>query len=236
MPVNGLMPFVASGGGGVIGTLWGKEVVHLMPWEVIVVFAFVFVVIGFGRGVRAELWITTFIVIAFAVLRIAGDTLIVWSNRIYKLTRFALAGGIIAENPIEIWQQFADMPPLIETDVEKLLFRMSLFLVLYLVGLIIGRISVRKKLVPVSLQLVRKLPHLGERLLGAVLGGVNGFLIAFFVLPQVLPADKKTVIIIPKTSTVTEFMTQNLVNVAVAVLVIIILLGLMATGGIRQRG
>lgn len=230
------MPVVASGGQGLIGTLLGDEVVQLMPLEVIILFSAVFVVVGFIRGVRAEAWVTALIVIAFIILRVWGDTLITYTNRIYRLTRFALAGGIIAEDPIEIWQQFVDMPPLIESDVEKLLFRMTLFLTLYLVGLIVGRIAVQRRLIPVSFQLIRQLPDLGERLLGAVLGGANGFLIAFFVLPQVLPAEKETVIVVPKTRIVTEFMTENLVNVAFAVLVIIILLGLMATGGIRQRG
>lgn len=154
----------------------------------VILFSVVFVVVGFMRGVRAEAWSTTFILIAFILLHLAGDTLITWTNRIYKLSRFALAGGIIAENPVEMWQKFADKPPLIETDVEQLLFRMGLFLGLYLLGLIIGRLSVQRALMPVSLQLVRKLPDLGERLMGAVVGGVNGFLIAFFVLPQVLPA------------------------------------------------
>ncbi len=219
-----------------ISTLLGKETVQLMPLEVIVLFSIVFIVMGFIRGVRAEAWVTAFILIAFAILRIAGDTLIVWTNRIYRLTRFALAGGIIAENPIEIWQKFAEKPPLIETDVEKILFRMGLFLALYLLGLILGRFTVKRTLVPVGVQLIRKLPDLGERFMGAVLGGVNGFLIAFFVLPQVLPADKETVIIVPKTSVVTQYMTENLVNIAFVILVIIILLGLMATGGIRQRG
>jgi hypothetical protein len=231
-----MMPIVASGGDGMIGALLGEGTVQLMPLEVIVLFSIVFIVVGFIRGVRSEAWITTFILIAFAVLRIAGDTLITYTNRIYRLTRFALAGGIIAENPVEIWQQFADKPPLIETEVEKLLFRMALFLALYLFGLILGRFTVKRTLVPVGFQLIRKLPDLGERFLGAVLGGVNGFLIAFFVLPQVLPAEKETVIVIPKTSVVTDFMTENLANVAFVVLIIIILMGLMATGGIRQRG
>lgn len=231
-----LMPIIASGGGGPVGTLWREEAVQLMPLEVIVLFSIVFVVVGFVRGVRAEAWITVFVLIAFAFLRLAGDTLIIWTNRIYRLSRFALAGGIIAENPVEIWQKFADNPPLIETEVEKLLYRMTLFVALYLVGLIIGRVSVQRELVPVSLRLVRKLPDLGERVMGAILGGVNGFLIAFFVLPRVLPADKETVIVVPKTSIVTEFMTENIVNVAFVILVVIILLGLMATGGIRQRG
>lgn len=231
-----MMPVVASGGGGMINSILGEKVVQLMPLEVIILFSVVFIVIGFLRGVRAEAWATALIVMAIVILRVWGDTLITYTNRIYRLTRFALAGGIIAEDPIAIWQRFAEMPPLIESDVEKLLFRVSLFLTLYLIGLIIGRIAVRRRLIPVGFQLIRQLPDLGERLLGAVLGGVNGFLIAFFVLPQVLPAEKETVIVVPRTRIVTEFMTENLVNVAVVVLVIIILLGLMATGGLRQRG
>lgn len=219
-----------------INTILGDEAVQLMPLEVIVLFSIVFIVVGFTRGVRAEGWITAFILIAFVILRVLGDTLITWANRIYKLTRFALAGGIIAENPVEIWQQFADKPPLIESDTEKLLFRMALFLVLYLLGFVIGRIAVQRTLEPVGFRLIRKLPDLGERLLGAVLGAVNGFLIAFFVLPRVLPAEKETVIVIPKTSIVAEFMAENLINVVFVVIVMVILLGLMATGGIRQGG
>lgn len=217
-----------------IDTILSDETVQLMPLEVVVLFSAIFIIIGFIRGVRAEVWITVFILVAFLVLQVAGDTLITWTNRIYRLTRFALAGGIIAENPVEIWEDFADLPPLIESDGEKLLFRITLFLVLYLLGLIIGRIAVRRKLVPVGFQLIRKLPDLGERLLGAVLGAVNGFLIALFVLPRVLPAQKETIIVVPETNVVTDFMSDNIVNVGFVVLVIIILLGLMATGGIRQ--
>ncbi|MBS1252463.1 MAG: hypothetical protein MAG451_01502 [Anaerolineales bacterium] len=230
-----LMRTIALSGGGVIGTIMGDETVQLMPLELIVLFSALFIVVGFIRGVRAEGWITAFIVFAFVILRIAGDTLTTWANRIYKLSRFGLAGGIIAENPVEIWEETVNMSPLIETDVEKVLFRMALFLALYLLGLVAGRIAVKRVLVPVGFGLIRELPDLGERLLGAVLGAVNGFLIAFFVLPRVLPARKETVIVVPETSVVTDFMNENVVNAAFAVVVIIILLGLMATGGIRQR-
>lgn len=219
-----------------LDTILGDGTVQLMPLQVIVLFSIVFIVIGFVRGVRAEAWITVFIVAAFVVLGVFGETLITWTNRIYRLTRFALAGGIIAEDPVAIWQQFADNPPLLESDVEKIMFRMALFLILYLAGFILGRIAVRRTLEPVGFRLIRKLPDLGERLMGAVLGGVNGFLIAFFVLPRVLPAEKETVIVVPKTSIVTDFMSENLVNVAFAVIVIVILLGLTATGGLRQGG
>lgn len=229
------MPTAVFSGGGLIGTLLRDEAVQLMPLEVIVLFCAVFVVMGFARGVRAEVWVTAFILIAFLVLRVSGETLITYANRTYKLSRFALAGGIIAENPVEIWQQFADSPPLIESETEKLMFRVAVFLVLYLLGLIVGRVTVERALTPVGLQLIRELPDLGERVLGAVVGGVNGFLVAFFVLPRILPAEQETVIVVPETNTIAEFMSNNVVNIAFVMVVIIILLGLMASGGIRQR-
>lgn len=217
-----------------MSTLLSDETVQLMPLEVVALFAVVFIVFGFVRGVRAEAWITTFILLTFVVLETFGDTLTTWANRVYRLSRFALAGGIIAENPVDIWQEFANAPPLIETGSEQVLFRLSVLLALYLLGTIIGRLTVKRTLEPVGLRLVRKLPDLGERLLGALLGGVNGFLIAFFVLPRVLPADKETVIVLPKTTVVTDYMNENIVNVGFVVIVIVVLLGLMATGGIRQ--
>lgn len=229
------MPIFAYGGGGVVDGI-KDDVVQLMPLEVVVLFSVIFIIVGFARGVRAEAWVTAFILIAFLVLRILGDTLIAWSNRIYKLMRFALAGGIIAENPVEIWEQFADNPPLIETDAEQMMFRIAVLLALYFLGLIVGRIAVRRELVPIGFQLVRRLPDLGERLMGGILGAVNGFLIALFVLPRVLSERKETVIIVPETGSVTNFMDENVANVAFVVLIIIILLGLMASGGARQGG
>lgn len=219
-----------------MGTLLGDEVVRLMPLELIVLFCGLFAILGFTRGVRAETWVMAFILIAFVVLQTLGDTVVKYANQIYRLLGFALAGGIIADNPVEIWQRFAGKPPLIETETEKVLFRLALFLLFYLLGLLAGRIAVRRKLTPLGFRLIRQLPDLGERLLGTVLGAVNGFLIAMFVLPRVLPAEKETVIVVPKTRVITDFMTENLGNIAFAVIVVIILLGLMATGGIRQRG
>jgi hypothetical protein len=230
------MPIVAFDGGGIMDAILGRQVVQLMPLEVVFLFSIMFIVIGFVRGVRAEAWSTVFILVSFTVLALAGDTLIVWSNRIYKLSRFALAGGIVAEDPVTIWQQFADDPPLIETDFEKILFRMTLFMGFFLLGFILGRIRVRRSLVPVSVQLIRQLPDLGERLLGAILGGMNGFLIAYFVLPIVVPVDRETIIVVPENQAIAEAMAQNLANVAFVIIVIVILLGLMASGGIRGRG
>lgn len=213
----------------------GNDIVRLMPLEVVILFSSVFVVVGFTRGVRTEAWITVFLLIVFAILRVWGDTLITYTNRIYRLSRFALAGGIIAENPVEVWQQFADMPPLIESDTEKLLFHIALLLMFYLLGVTIARFRVQRTLVPVGFQLIRQLPDLGERLLGAVLGGANGFLIAFFMFAQVMPAKEEIAIVMPETKVITEFMSENLFNILFVMIVIVILLGLMASGGIRQQ-
>jgi hypothetical protein len=229
------MPIVASGGSG-MGTLFGYDVLQLMPLEVVLLFSAIFIILGFVRGVRAEAWTTAFIILAFVVLRVLGETLVAWTSRFYRLARFGLAGGIVAENPVEIWEQFADAPPLIETDFERLVFRMVLFLALYLIGLFVARAAVDRSLEPVGFGLIRRLPDLGERLMGALLGAVNGFLVALFVLPAVLPATGETVIVVPQTTTVSAFLRENLINVAFIIVVIAIVLGLMASGGLRQRG
>lgn len=228
------MPIVASG--GATGTAVGYDVLQLMPLELVLLFSAIFIILGFVRGVRAEAWTTAFVILSFLVLSLLGDTLVAWANRFYKLGRFALAGGIVAENPVDIWQQFADAPPLIDTEFERLAFRMVLFLTLYVIGLFVARAAVSRSLEPVGFGLIRRLPDLGERLLGALLGAVNGFLIALFVLPQVLPTTGETLIVVPETTTVAAFLRENLINVAFIIVVIAIVLGLMASGGLRQRG
>jgi hypothetical protein len=230
-----MMPVLASGSGGA-GTVFNLDVLQLMPLEVVLLFSVIFIIVGFLRGVRAEAWTTAFIVLAFIVLGLFGDALVAWANRFYKLTRFALAGGIVAENPVEIWQQFADSPPLIETDFERMVFRIAVFLTLYLIGLFVARAAVSRSLAPIGFGLIRRLPDLGERVMGALLGAVNGFLVALFVLPQVLPATRRTVIVVPQTTAVSDFLQENLINVAFIIVVIAIVLGLMASGGLRQRG
>ena len=216
--------------------VWGTEVVELMPIQVVLQFSFTFIIIGFLRGVRVESWSTACILLTYLVLWVADETLITWTNRFYKLTRFGLAGGIVADNPVDIWQEYADDPPIIETENEQVLFRMTIFLALFLFGWIIARVRVQRALAPVNLGLIRELPDLGERALGAVLGGVNGYLIGYYVLPVIRPAETETIIIVPESDVITEFMTRNLANVGFVILVVIILLGLMASGGIRQRG
>jgi len=217
-------------------TLLQDPRIELMPLEVLALVGAVFVLIGFSRGVRAELWATGMIVLGHVVLRAFGDDLIKWTNRFYKLFLFGIRGGPFAEDPIEIWNKIKDAPPLVGTDQEKLLFSVVVFLGFYLLGFVMGRRRVAKKLTPVSLGLLRNFGDLMERLLGGVIGFVNGFLVAGFVLPRVLPARERTVVVVPSTEVVTSFMTQHLVNIAVTVLIIVILLGLMASGGIRQRG
>ena len=217
-------------------TLLQDPRIELMPLEVLVLVGAVFVVIGFARGVRAELWVTGMITLGYVVLRAFGGDLIKWTNRFYKLFLFGIRGGPFAENPVEVWNKVKDAPPLVGTEREKLLFSVGVFLAFYLLGLTLGRRRTAKRLTPVGLGLLRSFEDLFERILGGVLGFVNGFLIAAFVLPRLLPARERTVVVVPSTDVVTQFMAQHLVNIGVVVLIIVILLGLMASGGIRQRG
>ena len=216
--------------------LLGSGKIELMPLEFLTIIGVVFAVIGFARGVRAELWVTSMVVLGYVVLHFFTDDLIAWTNRFHRLFLFGIRGGPFVEDPIEIWNKIREAPPLVETEADKLLFSVIVFLGFYLLGFLLGRRVVKRKLTPVSLGLLRNFGDLMERVLGIGVGFVNGFLVAGFVVPRVLPAERRTEIVIPSTEVVTQFMAQNLVNVAVFVLVVVILLGLMASGGLRQRG
>ena len=217
-------------------TLLQDPRIELMPLELLVLVGTLFVVIGFARGVRAELWVTGTIVLGYVVLQAFGDDLVKWTNRFYRLFLFGIRGGPFVEDPIAVWNRVRDAPPLVGTERERLLFSVAVFLAFYLLGFTMGRRRVARQLTPVSLRLLRNFGDLMERVLGGVIGFVNGFLVAGFVLPRVLPARERTVVVMPSTEVVTQFMAQHMVNIAVAVLIIVILLGLMASGGIRQRG
>jgi hypothetical protein len=210
--------------------------IELMPLEFLAVIGVVFAVIGFVRGVRAELWVTGMVMLGYVILHFFTDDLIAWTNRFYRLFLFGIRGGPFVEDPIEIWNKIRKAPPLIETEADRLWFSVIVFLGFYLLGFFLGRQIVKRKLAPISLGLLRNFGDLMERVLGIGVGFVNGFLVAGFVVPRVLPAERRTVIVIPSTEVVTQFMARNLVNVAVLVLVVVILLGLMASGGLRQRG
>ncbi len=202
------------------------------PFLVILTLIAVFVILGFLRGLVREVILTLFILGAITIMTNRFDSLVAWVNRLYRMTMFVLKGGIAAENPVAVWENVKKLSPLVETAQERLVFQVAMMGAALIAGYIVGNLTSRQRLAPVSLSLLWRPADLIPRLLGAIGGAVNGYLVINYLLPKVL-TEPTTVIIVP-TAKVSDVLQINMTNVAIAILVIIIIIGLQASGS-RSR-
>lgn len=192
----------------------------------------VFILLGFLRGLARELILTFFIIIAQVLLNRYFDSLVAWANRLYRMAFFALKGGLASDDPLAIWNSIQAMRPLVETQQDKVTFTLATLGAALIFGYIIGNVFSRGKLAPVGISLLWRPGALLPRLLGAVGGAVNGYLIVNYVVPRLL-TEPRAVIVVPATK-VSNVLQINLVNVAIALLVIIVIVGLQASGSRRR--
>jgi hypothetical protein len=184
----------------------------------------VFGLIGFLRGVAREIITTVGIIIAYLVI-VAGESFLLdWTNKFHKLAVFALRGGLTADDPTAIWPEVRDLPALIETDGEKLIFRVFVFVLLVVLAYIVGNRLLSSRAATFGpLAIYPGLPIV-SRLLGLTAGLIDGYLIAYFVIPEVFP-EGETIIRLP-TGTVAGFLSQNVVFVFIGFVVVLIVYGL----------
>jgi len=192
--------------------------------HVLVAVGAVFGLIGFLRGVAREVITTIGIIIAYLIVRWGESFLIGWTNRFFKMAIFAVRGGLVADDPTAIWAQVRELPPLIEAEGEKLIFKLVVFAALVILAYIVGNRLLPARKVPFGPLVIYAGPSLPSRLLGLAAGVMNGYLIAYFVIPQAFPKPE-TVIKVP-TEAVVKFLNQNLPLVFIGLVVILIVLGL----------
>jgi len=194
----------------------------------------VFILIGFYRGLVRELILTLFIIGAQFILTHRFDSLVAWVNRLYRMFLFALKGGLVADDPVAIWTSVRKLPPLVETQQEKLAFTIAFLAGAVILGYVVGNGLVKAKLPSVGIPLLWRPRALLPHILGALGGAVNGYLIVNYLLPRLL--TKPTTVIIVPAGKVSDLLQINLINVAIAILLIIIIVGLQASSGRRQQG
>jgi uncharacterized membrane protein len=184
----------------------------------------VFGLMGFLRGVAREIITTIGIIIAYVVIRWGESFLMRWTNKFHKLVVFAFRGGLTADDPTAIWPQVRDLPGLIESDGEKLMFRLFVFVSLVILAYIVGNRFLSSRTDTFGPLAIYPGLSLLSRLLGLTTGLIEGYLIAYFVLPEVFP-EAETVIRLP-TGDVAGFLGQNVAFVFVGFLVVLIAFGL----------
>lgn len=168
-----------------------------------------FGLVGLKRGVDRELFSMLGIALAMWLASNVGPSLAPLVNRLYKLARFALTGGLTSSEPTTAWQTAKAWPDLIRTpgDVQ--------WLVVGFFGLVIslfyawGQSRVRPPQTAIS------------RFLGLVAGGINGFLVAYFLFPTLFP-QPRAVITLP--SGQINATLSNRQTIALAIVVFTVLL------------
>ncbi|MDI7274786.1 MAG: CvpA family protein [Anaerolineae bacterium] len=142
-----------------------------------------FAVLGYRRGILRELLAATAIVLATVISPWLGTVLKPWVNRFYKLAMFARFGGLTSDDLTEPLARLKELPPLIQTadDVRRL--GIVLFLLIVALAYLIGQKRVKG---PASRM---------QRVMGAVMGGINGYALFQIVLPMFLTAQFVVVVV-----------------------------------------
>lgn len=183
----------------------------------------VFAYLGFRRGVNRELLLTLGIVLGILLSPRMALILTPWVNRFYRLGRFALSGGLFSDNPAAAWQAASGLDDLVESPRDQLILTLVIFSSFVLLFFIIGR-----KRLPLGKTLIL-------RVLGALAGAVNGFLIAYFLSPHLLNVYETTVILPSQELRTTLTATETIARAVFVFLAVMIAFGLYNARGSRKR-
>ena len=181
-----------------------------------------FGLMGLRRGAFRELLALAGVFLAMVVGRWGAPFLAPWVNRFYKLGMFALKGGLAADDPASVLAEMGDLTPLVATDSDRLILGTIAFALIVLAFYLLGEFVVDPP------------ETWSQRLSGIVLAGASGYFIAYFLAPRHLPAPETTIRF--STEGLLDLLTQNLIKVVLAFVIILIVLGLqMSTKPRRDR-
>ncbi len=141
----------------------------------------VFALIGFRRGVSRELATLMGVAISFLLVTHLLDNMTPWVNKIWRMARFVVKGGLTADDPVTVWNQVKTLPALVGTDAAQRNLGAIVFALLVAMSYYAGFRAQQ----PASGAM--------SRVLGLVLGAVNGFFIASYLFRYVLVTTKATI-------------------------------------------
>ncbi len=208
-------------------------VLQFVPPDLILVVLIPFAIYGFARGARRELTVTLFIILGYVLSLWFINPLITFVNRLYFLMRFALAGGITAENPATVLEQVKTIPPLISSDTSIVALQFFVFFSCVFIGWLISR-RVRHVLTPFGWRIVTRAPDLLVRVAGLVAGAINGYLILYYIVSRAFEGIQ-AVLVLPTFAT-SLLQQQWLFLIGIALIAVIIAVGFDRARGGRGAG
>lgn len=175
--------------------------------------------VGLQRGVHRELISMAGIGVGALLSGWLARVLAPQINRTYRLTRFALEGGLSGEDPTDAWRRINALPDLVRSADDALGVSVVIFCLIVLVAYLWGQ---RRAPAPMTL-----LP----RLLGLLAGALNGFIVCYYLVPLVFPKPR-AIIAVPSGDVRGVLASgQTLALVAVSLVAILIAFGLYSAHG-----
>jgi len=195
----------------------GPEPIVINQWWFVAIVAIAFAYLGARRGLGIEVFVLAGVAVGILLADWLAQFLTPWINTVYQLVMAIVRERV--SSPEKAFAVLSKQPKFITTAYHLKLLGSVLFVVLVVVGFLIGRKRSAKA----------KPPRLTTRVLAALVGGVNGYLIAYFLFPRHIMAAK-TVIEMP-TAPVRELLQ---VQVGVPILIVILVAITMGVLGTRQ--
>lgn len=175
-------------------------------------FIVLFGLMGLRRGISKELLVLVGVFLAIAVGKWGAPSLKPWVNRYYKLVMFSLKGGLVAEDPTSVLAEIEGLKVPVTTDHDLLVLGTAAFGLVVLAFYLLGEFVIKPP------------KKTFQRFLGVVLAGMNGYFIAYFLVPRHLPTPEATIRF--STSGMMDLLSQNLTKVVLGFVLILIFLGL----------
>jgi len=184
---------------------------YLLLGGTLVLFSF----LGLRRGVNRELFTMLGIGVGMWLANSFGPSLVPVANRLYKLVRLVLSGKLTSDDA-------ASFPDLIQTASDVQLLSLAVFAVILLAFYLWGQGRIRG-------------PQSGmSQFLGLVAGGVNGFLVAYYLYPALLP--RSTAVITLPSGQINATLTNNQTVALVIVVFTVLLIAFGLHNASRPRG
>ena len=187
-----------------------SQPIRLDQLTLAVVVVAIFAAMGYQRGILRELLAAPFIILGPWLAPWLAVALLPWVNRFYKLFLFARFGGLATDDFAAVMERVRQVPPLIGTQVGLIRFGVLLCLTVIALGYLLGQWWIKKPADRIV------------RLLGAVMGTVNGFLLVRILVDQVWPTQFVE-IVVPMGSLAQLFQAQTAAVLVVAFMAIVVL-------------
>ncbi len=153
-----------------------QQIVIAQIWVVALV-VLLFAYIGARRGVNRELIVLATAVVAVVLVNGLGAAAQPLFVRFYRMIAFIVRGGLIADNPPDVWVQVANAPTPLDGARGQEIVEALLFILLLALSYGAGGWWGQRKGWGVSRL---------DRAMGFVVGGVTGYLVLLFVFPRLI--------------------------------------------------